>query len=93
MTLWQTQIMEEQAAMEQWEEMHEPDPDEGRKFDAKISLDICLQHLSKVRDFIEEAADEINGLPDENVILSYLSDIDEMTSGLRIIQNSLLGRD
>ena len=91
MTLWQTQQMEEDARLHLWEELNEEQPDlnEGRREDARSTLSVALKHLAKVREYIEAAADEVIGLPDENEIASFLSDVDEMSAGLRNMQNDL----
>ena len=93
MTLWQTEIMEENARAQMWEDLNEerPDPDSDRKWDASGSLDICLEKLSKVREWLEDAAECVHGLPDEDCILSMLPDIDEVCAGIRNIQKDLKG--
>lgn len=94
MTLWQTEQMECDARSRLWEELNEEHPDlnEGRREDAWSTLAVAIEHLEKVREWVEAAADEVIGLPEENEIASFLGDVDEIGAGLRNMQRDLRDR-
>ena len=82
MTLWQTEIMEEQAAMNQWEDMHEEDPNEAAYQDAIKMLDYALNNLDETIDHLQEAADAVSGLPAQSKLESYRYDLEKLAAGL-----------
>ena len=82
LTYWQTEIMEEQAAMNQWEDMHEEDPNEAAYQDSIKMLDHALDELDSVINNLQEAADAVSGLTAQSKLDSYKYDIEKLAAGL-----------
>ena len=89
MTLWSSQEPVIAAAMDEWERLHQPDPEEGRLKTAGKSLATAIEHLDHCNDWIAQAADDVEGIPVEDRIASFLNEIGEMLTALRAMQKTL----
>ena len=90
MTLWQTQQMEEDARNRKWEEMNEENPaDEAHRCDAVSSLQVAINYLSKAWDWIYQAVDDVDGLPEADEIESFEEEVHSIQNGLERMQNKL----
>ena len=52
MNAWQTELMEEEARNQQWEEINAPDPNKGRMDKAGKSLKEAINKLSDALDWV-----------------------------------------
>ena len=78
MNAWQEEIYEAETA-KLWEDLNEPDPDEERIERAKKDIKEAIKHLRDAADWLGEAADDVEGLPFENRILSFLDQLERET--------------
>ena len=92
MNIWQTEIMEENARNRMWEELNEPDVNEGRRAEAVSCLTVAMKHLSTAWDFIYKAVDEVDGLPEADEIESFLEEVISIKTGLSGMQDKLNGK-
>lgn len=77
MNAWQVDEMWETESGRLWEELNAPDPNQGRYEAAKIYMGFALDLLNKAVDSLIQAADEVDGLPLENKVLSLVTDLEE----------------
>lgn len=77
------------ARMEQWEKINEPDHDEGRRQQAIQDLNTAVDHLKKAWNYILEAATDIDGLPEADLIDPYEEKVSEIKSDLRRIADKI----
>lgn len=75
---WQVQAMWETESAMIWEEMHKPDPNEGRYAEAQSSMEVALKHLREAMEWMNQAADEVHGLPMEDKLISLSQSIEEL---------------
>ena len=83
---WQVDDMWATDSSRIWEELNAPDPNEGRYEEARHSIDVALQHLNKAVDWMRQAADEVEGLPLENKILSLAETMENAGFDTKIIR-------
>lgn len=83
---WQVDDMWATESSRMWEELNAPDPNEGRYEEARHSIDVALQHLNKAVDWMRQAADEVEGLPLENKILSLAETMENAGFDTKIIR-------
>lgn len=89
MNAWQVEQMVADAAAQEWERINEPDPNEGRYLEAANDLDVAIKHLMKVEDYVEQAADDVEGLPAEDRIVAFIEALGEMRYGLGSLKEKL----
>ena len=89
MNAWQTELMEEEARNQQWEEINAPDPNKGRMDKAGKSLKEAINKLSDALDWVYQAADDVNGLPIADEIGSLEETISDIGFSLKSIKNKL----
>ena len=77
MNAWQVDEMWETESGRLWEELNAPDPNQGRYEAAKIYTGFALDLLNKAVDSLILAADEVEGLPLANKILSLVTDLED----------------
>lgn len=77
MNAWQVDEMWETESGRLWEELNAPDPNQGRYEAAKICTGFALDLLNKAVDSLIQAADEVEGLPLANKILSLVTDLED----------------
>lgn len=77
MNAWQVDEMWETESGRLWEELNAPDPNQGRYEAATVYTGFALDFLNKAVDSLIQAADEVDGLPLENQILSLVTDLEE----------------
>lgn len=77
MNAWQVDEMWETQSGRLWEELNAPDPNQGRYEAAKIYTGFALDLLNKAVDSLILAADEVEGLPLANKILSLVTDLED----------------
>lgn len=77
MNAWQADEMWETESGRLWEELNAPDPNQGRYEAAKTYTSFALDLLNKAVDSLILAADEVEGLPLANKILSLVTDLED----------------
>ena len=86
---WQIQQMEEDARNRMWEDLNEPDKNEGRMNSAGKSLQAAIDQLSKVWDLVYQAVNDVDGLPIANEIESYEETFSDISVGLKNLKEKL----
>ena len=89
MTIWETELMEESARNQQWEEINDTEAIEARYQDFTVDMRMAIDDLDRAVDWLETAADGAEGLPAENKILSSVDDLNDFASNLRILLRNL----
>ena len=75
-------------AMAEWERLNEPDPFEKEMIKAAIYLKNAIENLDKAVDKIIEAQSELEGSPMEDVVGSYVIDMENLISNLKSLENN-----
>ena len=91
LSAWQIDQMVEDAAAQKWEELNEPDPNNGRKDESSDSLQKAIEALSKAWDWIYQAVDDVDGLPIADEIESFEEEVIGIKTGLKAMQDKLKG--
>ena len=89
MTLWETQEMEENARLNQWEEMNDTEEIETQYQNTTVDMQMAIDDLERAVEWLETSADGVTGFPAENKILSYVNDLNDLLGGLRILKENL----
>lgn len=85
---WQNvDAMWEADAAAEWERLNEPDPFENEMIEAAVHLKEAIKNLNKAVDSIMEADSELEGSPMEDVVGSYVIDIENLISNLKSLEN------
>lgn len=75
-------------AMAEWERLNEPDPFEKEMIKAAVYLNNAIENLDKAVDKIIEAQSELEGSPMEDVVGSYVIDMENIISNLKSLENN-----
>lgn len=75
-------------ASRQWEEINE-DVYEGRKLEAAAAIDAALNHLDQAMRMIQTAADEIEGIPEADKVISFDDDTLDLYTALKSLAEEL----
>ena len=86
MSGWQTQAMWEAQSAMIWEAMNAPDPNEGRYVEAEKDIDVAQRHLRKAIELLQQAAEEVHGLPMENKVESFVDQLENLNVDLGFLQ-------
>jgi molecular chaperone GrpE (heat shock protein) len=90
MTLWETQLMEEDAAIKQWEELNYIPGDE--QYYVKEALNRVKEaenEMLGVIDSLQRAADWMRDTALEYKLLSYVNDLDSILNTMKEVQHEL----
>lgn len=80
--------MWEANAMQEWEDIHN-DLYEGRRYEAAAAIDAALNHLDQAMKMIQTAADEIEGIPEADKIISFDDDTLDLYTALKSLAEEL----
>ena len=86
---WQVDAMVEAAAAAEWERINEPDANDSRKNYAAEMLQAAIWQLCEIEDMIDQAADQVEGLPAEDRIGSFVEEIGDMRHGIGTLVDQL----
>ena len=89
MTLWETEIAEESARINQWEEINDTEAIVEHYQNTAIDMQMGIDDLDRAIEWLETAADGVEGFPAENKIMSYVDDLNDLASNLRILLRNL----
>lgn len=81
--------MWEADAAAEWERINAPDPNEKHYLDAASSLSVAINHMDKALDYLDDAANEVEGLPAEDRIRSLFNELEEIYDSIKSLQNQL----
>ena len=87
MNAWQVELMEANAAAQQWEERCAPDPAEKQMIDAAKDLKQANEYLDKAIAWTRVAADELIETPMAAKVESYEEALSEIGYALEQLQD------
>lgn len=86
MMAWQVDEMWEAESARMWEDLNAPDPYENKMFEAAGSLAVAIGHLIPARDWVHEAAYELEETPMESKMESFAEEIDGILMMLKDLE-------
>ena len=84
---WQVQAMWEADAAAEWERINEPDPAESQMKEAADSLEVALDKIDDVLDWISDAVSKLDELPMANKVQSFLDDFEMLANALEVLKD------
>lgn len=84
---WQVQAMWEADAAAEWERINAPDPAERQMKKAADSLDVALDNLDCVLDWIADAVSKLEETPMADKVQSFLDDFENLSNGLKALKD------
>lgn len=83
MTNWQLDMLNDQISTAAWNRLNAPDPAEKQMKNAAVSMSEASGFLDIVTDRLMDAAEELKGTPMQDVMLSFVTEIEGTDGKLR----------